>query len=223
MTRDRISPVGAALHPRIACTVTAAAALWVALLPAADAAALSVLLHDRSGKPLAQAVVALEPLSGKAPAKPLGSIEIGQLKRQFVPQVTAVTVGTPVVFSNFDTVRHHVYSFSATKTFELKLYAGVPNKPIVFDKPGIAIVGCNIHDQMAAWIVVLDTSLHAVSGDNGRARIDGLAPGSYRLRAWHPGLPMDAEWPSTTVRVDAADLDQTMVLGVTSNPLGAAP
>jgi hypothetical protein len=61
------------------------------------------------------------------------------------------------------------------------------------------------------------------SGDNGRARIDGIAPGSYRLRAWHPGLSLDAEWPSTTVRVDAADFEQSIVLGVTSNPLGVTP
>ena len=76
---------------------------------------------------------------------------------------------------------------------------------------------------MAAWIVVLDPSLHAVSGENGRARIDGLAPGSYRLRAWHPGLPLDAEWPATTVRIDAGDVDQAIALAVTSNPLGVAP
>ena len=60
-------------------------------------------------------------------------------------------------FPNFDTVRHHVYSFSPAKTFELKLYAGVPNTPVVFDKPGIAVLGCNIHDNMAAWVVVADT------------------------------------------------------------------
>jgi plastocyanin len=223
MNRDRRSSAGAPLRLRLARIVKVSASLCVVATTAANAAALSVQVSDRSGKPLSQAVVALEPLSGKAPAKPLGNIEIGQLKRQFVPQVMAVTTGTPVVFSNFDTVRHHVYSFSSTKTFELKLYAGVPNKPIVFDKPGISIVGCNIHDQMAAWIVVLDTSLHAVSGDNGRARIDGIAPGSYRLRAWHPGLSLDAEWPSTTVRVDAADFEQSIVLGVTSNPLGVTP
>jgi plastocyanin len=203
--------------------VTASVALYAVATTAANAAALSVQVNDRGGKPLPQAVVALEPLAGKVPVKPLDGIEIGQIKRQFVPQVLAVTLGTPVVFSNFDTVRHHVYSFSAAKTFELKLYSGVPNKPIVFDKPGISIVGCNIHDQMAAWIVVLDTSLHAVSGDNGRARIDGLAPGSYRLRAWHPGLSLDAEWPATTVRIDAGDVEQTIVLAVTSNPLGVAP
>jgi hypothetical protein len=95
MTRDPISPVGAALHLRIARGVTAAAALCVALTPAADAAALPVQVNDRSGEPLSQAVVALEPLSGKAPAKLLGSIEIGQIERQFVPRVLAVTVGAP--------------------------------------------------------------------------------------------------------------------------------
>jgi plastocyanin len=222
MTRNQTPPVGAASRLRFAHIFAGLATLCVAVTTT-HAAALSVQVTDRSGKPLPQAVVALELVSGRLPAKPLGSIEIGQIKRQFVPQVLAVTVGTPVVFSNFDTVRHHVYSFSAAKTFELKLYAGVPNKPVVFDKPGISIVGCNIHDQMAAWIVVLDTSLHAISGENGRARIDGIAPGNYRLRAWHPGLSMDVDWPTTAVRVDAADVEQSIVLGVTSNPLGVAP
>jgi plastocyanin len=109
------------------------------------------------GKPLTDAVVMLEPAAVRLPVAPLAGVQIAQLKRQFAPQVSVVTVGTPVSFPNDDTVRHHVYSFSSVKTFELKLYAGVPNAPVVFDKPGIAVLGCNIHDQMVAWVVVVDT------------------------------------------------------------------
>ena len=102
----------------------------------------------------------LEPASGNAPVKPMPEVQIAQEKRQFMPRVTLITVGTAVNFPNFDTVRHHVYSFSKAKTFEIKLYAGVPSKPEVFDKPGIAVLGCNICGNYlkdgAAWISIID-------------------------------------------------------------------
>jgi plastocyanin len=102
--------------------------------------------------PLVDAVALLEPVGTKVAVKPMADAQISQAKRQFHPRVTLITTGARVSFPNFDTVRHHVYSFSAIKTFELKLYAGVPSMPITFDKPGVAVLGCNIHDSMAAWV-----------------------------------------------------------------------
>ena len=119
---------------------------------------------------------------------------------------------------NFDTVRHHVYSFSPTKTFELKLYAGVPNAPVTFDKPGVAVLGCNIHDTMAAWVVVADTPWHARSGADGLARIDNVPAGAYRLRVWHPGLPPTPEPAATPLNVGTADLAQAVRLPVAGEP-----
>jgi hypothetical protein len=92
-----------------------------------------------------------------------------------------------VSFPNFDTVRHHVYSFSATKTFDIKLYAGTPANPVVFDKPGVATLGCNIHDRMSAHIVVVDTPLFASSDAAGAARFD-LPAGDHVLLFWHARL-----------------------------------
>jgi plastocyanin len=126
------------------------------------AATVNVQVSAAAG-PLTDAVVMLEPAAGRLPVKPMSGVEIAQAQKQFQPRVTVVTVGTPVSFPNFDTVRHHVYSFSPIKTFELKLYAGVPREPVVFDKPGVAVLGCNIHDQMAGWVVVVDTPLFARS------------------------------------------------------------
>jgi hypothetical protein len=114
----------------------------------------------------------------------MSGVEIAQTHRQFSPQVTVITVGTSIAFPNRDTVRHHVYSFSPVKTFELKLYAGVPAAPILFDKPGIAVLGCNIHDEMVAWVVVVDTPLFARSAPGGRAQIDGVPTG----RCAHGGI-----------------------------------
>jgi plastocyanin len=166
----------------------AALALAAALAPA-RAGVLTVTATDAAGKPLADAVALLEPVSGKAAVKPMADVEIAQAKRQFAPRVTLVTVGTKANFPNFDTVRHHVYSFSAAKTFELKLYAGVPAAPVTFDKPGVAVLGCNIHDRMAAWVVVADTPWNGRSGADGQARIDAVPAGAYRLTVWHPALP----------------------------------
>ena len=171
---------------------------------AAGAATLTLNIGDSAGKPLADAVVLLDPVGAKAAVKPMPDTEIAQAKRQFQPRVTLVTTGTRVSFPNFDTVRHHVYSFSPVKTFELKLYAGVPNAPITFDKPGFAVLGCNIHDTMAAWVVVADTPWHARSGADGVARIDNVPAGAYTLRVWHAGLA--AEPAPSPLQVGGADI-----------------
>ena len=185
----------------------------------AHAAAVNVTVTDQSGKALAGAVVALEPVAGKLPVNPMVGIEISQTKRQFQPHVTLITAGTPVTFPNFDTVRHHVYSFSPIKAFELKLYAGVPNVPVVFDKPGVAVLGCNIHDRMAAWVVVVDTPHFARSTDSGKARLEGVATGNYRLRVWHPALGVAGEAPVVAIAVGPTDVEQ----GVRLNFAGIEP
>ena len=185
---------------------------------AAEAAALTINVTGSNGKPLLDAVALLEPAVGKAPVKPMADVEISQAKRQFAPRVTLITVGTRATFPNFDTVRHHVYSFSPIKTFELKLYAGVPNDPVTFDKPGVAVLGCNIHDSMAAWVVVADTPWFARSAANGRARIEGVPPGNYRLRLWHAALGPGVEPVPVAITVGAADAEHSAKLAVSSEP-----
>lgn len=199
---------------RLALTVSGTATAL-----AAQAAGLNLTITDAAGKPLGDAVALLESANGtKLPVKPLPDVEISQAKRQFQPRVTVITTGTRALFPNFDTVRHHVYSFSPTKTFELKLYSGVPGAPVVFDKPGVAVLGCNIHDSMAAWVVVADTPWFARSAANGRARIDGIPAGNYKLRLWHPGLPANTEPVPVAVAIGTADLEQNAQLAVTSEP-----
>jgi len=198
-------------------TPLAALAVTLALAaPASRAAGVVATVTDAAGRPLADAVVMLEPTGAKLPVKPLAGVEIAQRSRAFQPALTVVTVGTPVSFPNFDTVRHHVYSFSPAKTFELKLYAGVPSTPVVFDKPGAAVLGCNIHDRMSAWVLVVDTPHYARSGTDGRARIDGVSPGSYRLRAWHAGLVPGQEPAPQPLTVGTADLDSRVALPVSA-------
>lgn len=157
----------------------------------ASAAALQVQVQDKNGKPLPNAVVFLESSDAKSAAKPLRGIEVVQAAKQFSPAVTVVTTGTSILFPNNDTVRHHVYSFSPAKTFDLKLYAGVPANPVVFDKSGIAVLGCNIHDNMVAWVVVVDTPYFGKTDAQGNVVLDAPA-GNYKLRTWHASLPTGA-------------------------------
>jgi plastocyanin len=157
----------------------------------ASAAGLQVQVQDKNGKPLPNAVVFLESADAKSASKPLKGIEVVQAAKQFSPAVTVVTTGTSILFPNNDTVRHHVYSFSPAKTFDLKLYAGVPANPVVFDKSGIAVLGCNIHDNMVAWVVVVDTPYFGKTDAQGHLTIDAPA-GSYKLRTWHASLPTGA-------------------------------
>jgi plastocyanin len=203
---------------RFLALMCAGLSVWGGSLQGAQAAGLTVVVTDAAGKPLVDAVALLDPAAGKVAVKPGADVEISQAKRTFQPRVTLITTGTRVTFPNFDTVRHHVYSFSPIKTFELKLYAGVPNAPITFDKPGFAVLGCNIHDTMAAWVVVADSPWSARSGANGQAHIDHIPPGNYRLRVWHPGLPLTAEPAAVALTVGSSDLAHSARLAVTAEP-----
>jgi hypothetical protein len=102
--------------------------------------------------------------------------------------VTAVQVGTAVIFPNSDNIRHHVYSFSPAKKFELPLYSGVPAEPVVFDKVGFVTLGCNIHDWMIAYVAVLPTPHFQATRQDGRAVLKDLPAGQYNVLVWHPAL-----------------------------------
>ncbi len=159
---------------------------WIVPLlgaPSAFAADWTIQVRDTAGAPAPNVVVAVE-LKGQ-PAKPAvgATATMAQRDRQFQPQLLVVQTGTAVNFPNFDTVRHHVYSFSQTKRFELKLYAGTPTDPVVFDKPGVAQLGCNIHDRMTATIVVVDTPAFGITDAKGEVKLN-LPAGDHRLRLW---------------------------------------
>jgi plastocyanin len=167
--------------------------LGAALLnpPRAAAASYALEVRDQNGAPVQYAVLALlSPAAVQASAKPAGmpTAIMDQLHKQFAPHVLAVQVGTAVSFPNSDDIRHHVYSFSPAKRFELRLYKGVPSAPVMFDKPGPVVLGCNIHDRMLGYIYVVPTPYFATSDANGHLELHDLPSGNYQVQIWHPQL-----------------------------------
>jgi plastocyanin len=186
--------------------------IGVLLALGANAAELQVKVQDTSGRALPNAVVFLESPAAKAAVKPQNGIEVAQVGRQFVPQVTVVPVGSMVTFPNKDTVRHHVYSFSPAKTFELKLYTGTPSNPVQFERAGVVVLGCNIHDSMAAWILAVETPYFAKTADTGVATLEGVVPGNYKLRAWHASLPPGQSLLEQSITISATNATTLITL-----------
>ena len=150
---------------------------------------IGVEVRDLQGNSLSDAVVFAQPVAGPLAAiGPAPHATIDQVSKQFVPRVTVLRAGTEVTFPNSDNIRHSVYSFSPAKVFTTKLYAGRQAAPITFDKSGVVVLGCNIHDQMLAWVVIVDTPYFAKSGVDGVASLKELPAGEYRLNTWYPGL-----------------------------------
>ena len=160
-------------------------AVFVAACAPAAAGTLSAIVTDAGGAPVADAVIYAVALGARPAVAPRPAI-MDQVNKEYFPLVVPVQVGAAVTFPNKDNIRHQVYSFSPAKVFEMKLYAGTPAKPVVFDKPGAVVLGCNIHDWMVGYIYVVDTPYFAKTDKTGSARIDGLPAGDYQLRIWHP-------------------------------------
>lgn len=164
--------------------------LAVALATAAGAAELTVTIKSSKGDAVADAVVSLIPLDAAAhlpPPSPAAAQEIAQQNQEYSTYVTVVQAGSTVMFPNRDTVQHHVYSLSKAKKFELPLYNPGSAESFVFDVSGVVTLGCNIHDWMLAYLVVVPTPYFAKSDKLGAASVPAPA-GRYRLELWHPRL-----------------------------------
>jgi hypothetical protein len=161
--------------------------LAVAMGGVAGAADFTAVVKDQSGEPVADAIVVATP-RGAAPRLRPGRETVDQIDKEFVPYVKPLVVGSPVFFPNKDNIRHHVYSFSPAKTFELPLYSGTPAHPVVFDRPGIVTIGCNIHDWMIAYIYVAETPWFGTTSRDGRVKLENVPPGAYSIQVWHPRM-----------------------------------
>jgi plastocyanin len=180
--------------PYFACLAT--------LLATAPACAASVDLQisDTAGHPAANAVVALTPQGTPTPVSHLPAEAIvDQRHETFIPLVTIVRKGGHVIFTNNDTTMHQVYSFSPIKQFEFEMDEGRRSAPVVFDKTGVASIGCNIHDHMITYVYVADTPWTVLTDGKGQAELTDVPPGNYRVEVWHPQLVPGRPPPSTTL------------------------
>lgn len=174
-------------------------------------------VSDQSGQPLKDAVVYFE--GGNI--KPLGnktSAEIIQKSKRFNPLITVVQTGSQVYFPNQDSVRHHVYSFSPIKKFELKLYSGIPANPVLFDKAGTAVLGCNIHDTMLAYVHVVDTPHFTKTDSKGMARLATQSDTGVQIKVWHYAQKDELSVYSQPLKVEA-DKPIRIVLDINQNAL----
>ncbi|HEY5008597.1 MAG TPA: methylamine utilization protein [Caulobacteraceae bacterium] len=156
---------------------------------AARAADIEVVLKDARGQPAPDAVVTFTPSQGPGRAAHFPwPMVMAQHNIAFEPHVLIAPLGADISFPNQDTVRHHVYSFSPAKRFELKLYGHEQTRTVHFDKVGIVAVGCNIHDRMSGFIVVVDTPYAAKTDAAGRAVIAEAPDGPGVLAIWQEDL-----------------------------------
>jgi plastocyanin len=161
-----------------------------------------VTARSKSGAPSADTIIVFDPLDTTPPASHDAAI-VDQVNKTFVPHVSIVRTGTAVAFPNSDRIRHQVYSFSPSHPFTLKLYAGSPRTDIIFDKPGMVVLGCNIHDSMVGFIAVVNSPYFAKIPASGIVDMD-LPPGHYRLRVWNSNMTVAV--PSQDITVAAAPI-----------------
>lgn len=112
-----------------------------------------------------------------------------QIDKQFDPHVLPIPLASRVSFPNSDSIKHHVYSFSKAKTFELKLYKKDNPEPISFQNLGIVELGCNVHDWMLGYILVLDSHVYGITDENGELRLtmpEHLIDSNFAIEIWHP-------------------------------------
>ncbi len=208
--------------------VVALALACTALLCGAPAHAVGVTVtvnvKTADGASPKDAVVVLDPTDFKPPPSHETAV-IDQMDKQFVPQVTVVRTGTAVSFPNSDQIKHDVYSNYPPKRFELKLYAGIPAQPIVFDTPGLEALGCNVHDKMKAFVAIVDSpyfgKIRRLSR-SGSVTIN-VPPGHYTVQIWHPDLSERVPGRTIEVKADATALSFDLDLTGIPDPIAAWP
>ncbi|MBC9032244.1 methylamine utilization protein [Sphingomonas sp. JC676] len=190
-----------------------------AVSPLPAATGVTVYVRGPGNAPIADAVVTVHLIGRPTPAaSAAGSYTVNQKDIQFHPFVLMVPVGSEVSFPNLDPVRHHVYSFSPAKKFELKLYAKEQNRAVTFDKPGIVALGCNIHDQMSAYIDVVDTTYAVKTDASGNAVFNGVPAGQISIEVWHPYLRAPGSMIRKQVTLAAAGTAETIAVTLRAPP-----
>lgn len=169
--------------------IRACAGIFMLVFFVANTFALEVNVTDKKGERIKDAVVIVTSVNGTPlTASDQDHLVIDQRDKEFIPYMTALSEGGSVIFPNNDNIRHQVYSFSEAKAFEIPLYEGNPDRPVVFDNAGVIAIGCNIHDWMKAYVYVAVSPYYALTDEGGMARLDKLPEGELEIQVWHPRL-----------------------------------
>jgi plastocyanin len=171
----------------------------------ADDTSVIVQVFDQSGNPVPEAVVTLTSDDILPALDNLPKAVMAQRNITFEPHILAIPKGTEVWFPNEDDFRHHIYSFSKAKQFEIRLYGGDEEKWITFDTAGIIALGCNIHDSMLAYIYVADTPYVKKTDKNGQVEFSSVIPSEYSAMVWHPLMKDDGSNTETLITVLAGE------------------
>jgi plastocyanin len=199
--------------------IVLAALLTLGAAPPPAAPGVTVYVRGPGNAPIADAVVTVHLIGRTTPGTTsTGTYTVNQKDIQFHPFVLMVPLGSEVSFPNLDPVRHHVYSFSPAKKFELKLYAKEQNRAVTFDKPGIVALGCNIHDQMSAYIDVVDTAFAVKTDASGNAVFNGVPPGPISIEVWHPYLRAPGGMIRKQVTLGPAGTAETIAVALRAPP-----
>jgi plastocyanin len=189
------------------------------------AATLVINVHMPDGHALSGAVVTARPLEGQAKRPAPVHAVMDQVNRAFAPDLLVVPVGSTVAFPNSDSVSHQIYSFSAAKRFQLPLYHGKPYPPVQFDQTGVITLGCNIHDEMLAYLLVTDAPYFGRTDAQGAWSAD-VVRGRYQVTIWHPRLrdsQADLERELTVGDADRADLTLHLLKSLQPAPIADRP
>jgi len=143
-------------------------------------------ITDQNGAPLKDAILEIQSIDKASGSENTNNVYVmDQVNKTFSPHVLAIPQNSRVSFPNSDNIRHHVYSFSKVKPFELKLYAGKPEAPVTFDKSGVAVLGCNIHDSMVGYIYIHENNTVYKSNDKGQITLDYPLNNIEKIWLWH--------------------------------------
>ena len=178
-------------------------ALFAALMLAATSSyggEVDIVVVDKDGQPVSDVAVYATRTDGRKQIDSrAGSAVMDQVGKQFVPHLLVVQTGTSVEFPNSDTVAHHVYSFSHPNKFTLPMYKGTAHPPVTFEHSGVVTLGCNIHDQMLGYILVVDSATFAKTDENGSASLSLDDPQDYEIKIWSPRIRDGGELLTKTV------------------------
>jgi len=196
------------MFPRRAIFTGAEVVASVALLAvtqAASAGDISVRVTDSDGDPVPDVAVVARALSGKpAGHEAPGPATMNQRGQAFDPHILVVEQGARIEFPNADNVQHHVYSFSPAKKFDITIASGDVEGPLTFDEAGVVTLGCNIHDSMLGYILVVDSPYFAKTDMHGTARLAELIPGSYEISVWTPRAAAKKLPPPSIIDVESS-------------------